>query len=67
MDKLAVLVTDASKGIGLSVAHKLSAQWYEVVGMSQNTHGMNFPGTLISCDLSNTEGTEIALRRSTFG
>jgi 3-oxoacyl-[acyl-carrier protein] reductase len=62
MDRPAVLVTGASKGIGLSVAHKLSAQGYQVIGMSRNTQGVNFPGTLISCDLSNTEGTEVALR-----
>ncbi|MET4575379.1 SDR family oxidoreductase [Ottowia thiooxydans] len=62
MEKPAVLVTGASKGIGLSVAYQLSAKGYQVIGMSRNTQGVNFPGTLISCDLSNAEGTEVALR-----
>lgn len=62
MDKLTVLVTGASKGIGLSVARKLSSQGYKVVGLARNTDDVSFPGTLISCDLSDTEETETALR-----
>jgi 3-oxoacyl-[acyl-carrier protein] reductase len=62
MDTLAVLVTGASKGIGLSVAHKLSAQGYEVVGLARNTQGVSFPGTLISCDLSKIDETDAVLR-----
>jgi len=62
MDMLTVLVTGASKGIGLSVAQKLSAQGYQVVGLARNTQGVSFPGTLISCDLSKVDETDAVLR-----
>jgi len=62
IDTLTVLVTGASKGIGLSVAQKLSAQGYQVVGLARKTEGVSFPGTLISCDLSKIDETDAALR-----
>ena len=61
IDTLTVLVTGASKGIGLSVAQKLSAQGYQVVGLARKTEGVSFPGTLISCDLSKIDETDAAL------
>lgn len=63
MSNPVVLVTGASKGIGLAAAYKLSEMGYQVIGISRNTEGVNFPGTLISCDLSNAEETDVTLRR----
>lgn len=60
--KKAVLVTGASKGIGLAVAEKLAAQGREVVGLARQTAGMSFPGTLMTCDLSKEEETGSVLR-----
>jgi len=58
----AVLITGASKGIGLAVAQNLSAQGRQVVGLARHTDDVTFPGTLIACDLSLTAQTDTALR-----
>lgn len=63
MTKPAVLVTGASKGIGFSIAEKLSSQGHHVVGLARHTSGANFPGTLLACDLSDVRQVDDALRR----
>lgn len=59
----AVLVTGASKGIGLAIAHKLHAEGHQVVGLARHADGVAFPGTLLPCDLSNTGATDAVLQR----
>ena len=61
MDGTAILITGASKGIGLATAHRLTAQGHTVVGLARAVEDVAFPGTLISCDLSDVTATAAAL------
>lgn len=63
----AMLVTGASKGIGLAIARTLRDQGHQVVGLARRVDGIAFPGTLLPCDLSDTEATDAALRRVADG
>ncbi|WP_131912747.1 SDR family oxidoreductase [Celerinatantimonas diazotrophica] len=62
MDR-AVLVTGASKGIGLAIAQKLSSQGEHVVGLARHGHNDDFPGTLLACDLSDSKQLDDSLRQ----
>ncbi|MEZ3498563.1 SDR family oxidoreductase [Pantoea sp. KPR_PJ] len=55
--KRTFLITGASKGIGLALAHRLAAVGHEVVGIARGTRD-DFPGTLISADLSSARQTQ---------
>ncbi|CAG9181470.1 SDR family oxidoreductase [Cupriavidus pampae] len=61
MSDTAVLITGASKGIGLAVARQLAAQGHEVVGLARNVAGVAFPGRLFACDLADIEETQQVL------
>lgn len=51
-----VLITGATKGIGLAISQLLDASGYTVVGLARNMSS-DFPGSLFCCDLSNSMET----------
>lgn len=55
-----VLITGASKGIGLAVAERLAAAGHEPIGFAR-TATPAFPGTLIEVDLGDRAATDEAL------
>jgi len=55
------LITGASKGIGLALAHRLTRGGDQVVGLARNA-GSNFPGVLVPVDLVDTRATDVALK-----
>lgn len=55
------LITGASKGIGLALAHRLTRGGHQVVGLARNA-GSNFPGVLVPVDLVDTRATDDALK-----
>lgn len=61
--KLTFLITGATKGIGRAVSENLAAQGHHVVGIARSPAEGDFPGTLLPCDLSRSEDTEMTLTR----
>lgn len=61
MSDTAVLITGASKGIGLAIARQLAAQGHQVVGLARHVEGVTFPGKLLACDLADVERTQEVL------
>lgn len=62
-EKPAVLVTGASKGIGRAVSERLAQGGSHVIGIARATGCDGFPGTFISCDLTDIEQTGEMLAR----
>lgn len=56
-----LLITGASKGIGLAIAERMAGTGWNVVGLARGGDPSTFPGELISCDLSNVDDTKSAL------
>lgn len=57
-----VLITGATKGIGLETSQRLSKKGYRIVGIARNTSEKAFPGQFFPCDLSNLEQTSDVLK-----
>ncbi|WP_348270872.1 SDR family NAD(P)-dependent oxidoreductase [Rhizobium sp. Root1220] len=55
--KRTILITGASKGIGLALANRLSRKGHSVIGIARNTTE-GFPGRLFPLDLSNHTALE---------
>ncbi len=57
------LVTGASRGIGRAISAALHEQGHRVVGIARHADGVDFPGTLFACDLSDAGQTAAVLAR----
>ncbi|HZA49422.1 MAG TPA: SDR family oxidoreductase [Myxococcaceae bacterium] len=57
------LITGASRGLGLAIAERLSADGIPVIGVARNSPGKKFPGEFFEADLSSASATEEALTR----
>lgn len=53
-----VVITGASKGIGLATSHRLADAGYHVLGIARSKPEEHFPGEFFTCDLSNQKETE---------
>lgn len=54
------LITSASKGIGLALAHRLTRHGHRVVGLARGD-ASDFPGTLVPVDLADGRATDETL------
>lgn len=55
------LITGASKGIGLALAHRLAREGHHAVGLARGRIA-DFPGTHVAVDLANPVATDETLR-----
>jgi 3-oxoacyl-[acyl-carrier protein] reductase len=51
------LITGASRGLGLAIAQRLSAEGIPVIGISRKAPGKKFPGEFFEADLASTSAT----------
>lgn len=61
MRKRTVLITGASRGIGLAVAERASRDGHRVIGLARLRPATPFPGDFYAVDLANAKATEAAL------
>lgn len=53
-----IVVTGASRGIGLATSQRLAKEGYRVIGIARSEPKEPFPGEFLSCDLSDERKTE---------
>lgn len=58
MQRKIIVVTGASKGIGLVISQRLAHAGYHVIGIARTNSIEAFPGDFFNCDLSNQAETE---------
>lgn len=58
MNKKTVVITGASKGIGLATSYRLAKAGYQVIGIARTPPAELFPGEFLSYDLSSEEATQ---------
>lgn len=58
-----VLITGATKGIGLAATELLSERGYHIIGIARKETKHPFPGKLFLCDLSDAEETKKVLSK----
>lgn len=63
-----ILITGASRGIGLAIAQRASQDGHHVIGLARSAPKEAFPGTFRSVDLADPQATDEALKEiaSTF-
>ena len=62
MQRKIIVVTGASKGIGLVTSQRLADAGYHVIGIARTNSIEDFPGDFFNCDLSNQTETENLLK-----
>jgi 3-oxoacyl-[acyl-carrier protein] reductase len=60
-----VLITGASRGIGLALAQHLARDGWRVVNLSRSSPGDDFPGDSYACDLARPDETRAVLTEVT--
>ena len=60
-----VLITGASRGIGLATAQRLARCGWQVVNLSRSSPGDEFPGDTYQCDLARPDQTRAVLAEVT--
>lgn len=56
------LVTGATRGIGYAISTLLHQQGHRVIGIARHIEGVDFPGTLVACDLGDLAQTAQVLK-----
>lgn len=57
-----VIITGASKGIGLAISKRLLLKGYRVIGIARSNTEESYPGIFIPCDLNDIEKTKMAIQ-----
>lgn len=63
MKKKTIVITGATKGIGLAASQRLSHEGYHVIGVARAKPSEAFPGDFIACDMASQEDTEHLLKK----